>query len=583
MEEPPDPGGSDIDPSCFSLEDVAQEVTISLNKECSSMDTDGSLSQTFQSTNKRKHSSNVRICKHCNKRRRRRNKDSAQIAPRDHECHCVAECNEEIVSQSSTSIPSTIKGFNFDKPILPLNQRVKPTQVSNKTAQTRAQNNIPKNKNVVTNIENITENVITNTDQTPKRPSVARPTYQSSDAAPYLVHIQKQTVSPNDGVTLHPISFGRFLKRNSISGIVNGSLKRIGRNKISLSFSNYQDANLFLENENLQNDGYKVFIPTFSVTRMGIVRGVPSEWSEEEVKDNISVPVGCGQILKVRRLNRKVMTESGPILKATESVVLTFDGQVLPKRIFMCYNALQVDIYIFPTIQCYRCCRFGHVVAECRASMPRCFKCGEGHRGDSCSVEEENVICCLCKGSHVATSKTCLEYSRQKAIKESMAKSCISYADASKIHPPVSKISYADALLASPSVSPSASGAQPEYSPPRQAQSTSYKKTVFLKPRSPPKLNSGYDRAAHSSLIQGHNIPEPCNGCALKTNNNSTEAPNNSVTDVIISLIKSLSQSNLLTPSNAAPLIDAITKISNDGQLRKDNSMELSERYFEKK
>lgn len=72
-------------------------------------------------------------------------------------------------------------------------------------------------------------------------------------------------------------------------------------------------------------------------------------------------------------------------------------------------------------------------------------------------------------------------------------------------------------------------------------------------------------------------MPQSCNGCALKNNSNNHLVNNSSVTDLIIALINSLSQSNILTPTNAAPLIDAITQISTYNGQHKDNSVELSE------
>ncbi|CAF4846756.1 unnamed protein product [Pieris macdunnoughi] len=81
---------------------------------------------------------------------------------------------------------------------------------------------------------------------------------------------------------------------------------------------------------------------------MGIVRGVPCEWDEKDILENIELPQNCGSILKVRRLNRKVYED-----------------------------------------------------------------------------------------------KKCPEYARQKSIKETMARKAISYSEASKANPPVSK-SYAD-------------------------------------------------------------------------------------------------------------------------------------------
>ncbi|XP_028156803.1 uncharacterized protein LOC114366544 isoform X2 [Ostrinia furnacalis] len=247
-------------------------------------------------------------------------------------------------------------------------------------------------------------------DLPPSNPTpIARNLYNESDSAPYVVHVQKIETSPNEGPSMHALSFGKFLKQNSFQCIVNGSVKQIGRNKISISFSNFNHANLFLTHNSLVTKNYKAFIPSFNVTRMGLVRSIPADWSPEEIIENITVPDDCGKIIKVRRLNYKVFVDGAPIWKPSQSIVLTFDGQVLPKRIFMCYNALPVELYIFPTIQCYNCCRFGHTKVQCR-SKARCFKCSQGHAGDTCQTDEIKASCCLCSGFHYATSKSCPEF-----------------------------------------------------------------------------------------------------------------------------------------------------------------------------
>ncbi|XP_028162739.1 uncharacterized protein LOC114354517 [Ostrinia furnacalis] len=277
---------------------------------------------------------------------------------------------------------------------------------------------------------------------------------------------------------------------------------------------------------------------------MGVVRGVPTDWTDDEVKTSISVPIGCGDILKVRRFKRKVTSNGKTEFVPTETVVLTFDGQVLPKRVFLCYNSLPVNLYIFPTIQCFNCCRYGHVKSQCR-STPRCFRCGQGHSGDRCTVEES--VCCLCSGPHCATDRKCPEFDRQKGIKETMAKNCLSYGEALKLHPPITK-SYASVLMSSPPPSPSI-----EYNSNLSNNSNrSYNKTVYLKPKAPPKHGKGYDRVAHSELVKDYNAPQPENGCALN-NHDPNSLFNIPIKDLIIALITSLSKSNLVSlPSNVA-------------------------------
>lgn len=508
MLRPDDPGGGVPQPSYF----------VNITNDESSMDTDTSIDKN----NPRKRlSANRKICKHCNKKRRHHGSSKSNKKPSTNDCHCV---DEEIISKSDT------------KPVV---EPIIPSLATDKSSNT-------------------------------PRPLIGRMEYNNTDVTPFVVHIQKQTVSPDDNATLHPITFGRFLKKNSFNNIINGSLKKIGRNKLSLSFSNHLDANSFIIHSSLASQNYKAFIPSFNVTRMGLVRGVPADWSDDDVMENITVPFGCGNILKVRRIRRKKVDNGQTEFINTESMVLTFDGQVLPKRVYMCYNALPVDTYIFPTIQCYNCCRYGHVKVQCR-SKPRCFKCGEGHSGDTCSMDEDFLSCCLCSGLHYATNRKCPEYERQRSIKISMAKSCISYAEAIKLHPPISK-SYADVLVTPAPHSPSLTNKYNNFSS-HQPVNTSYKKTVFLKPRAPVQLPKGYDQAAHKAIINNSNISSPSNGCALINSDlNTTQM---SVPELITALLKCLSHFQSNSPSNAAPIRNEINNPKTNNGSRKGNPVEL--------
>lgn len=540
MDPPEDPGGT--------VPEVGNVVTISntfsaLNE--ASMDTDSSVLSGRENGGKRKRLSKARTCKHCNKKRRRRYGDRDKLKENDCQCN-DALTNTQIIPESFTK---------------PHSQAYIATSSKNQ-GENEITTFTQKQVNLLDNTLPINSTTSQENNSPPPQPSPARLLYSSSDASPYVVHIQRNQQSPDDSTTLHPVSFGRFLKNNKIYGIVNGSLKRIGRNRLAVSFQNHSEANSFISNSVLETANYKAFVPSFSVTRMGIVRGVPAEWSDEEVKENISVPIGCGPILKIRRLKRKITINGHTELKTTESVVLTFDGQVLPKRIFMCFTSLLVDLYIYPTVQCYNCCRFGHVKVQCR-SQPRCFRCGQGHSGDSCSVIEDDVCCCLCKGFHLATSKKCLEYERQTQIKKTMATSCISYAEASKQHSPISKISYADALLSTSNVPHTASGPQIEKSTSKDNSNISYKKTVFAKPRSPPRHSKGYDVEAHKSITRDYDMPSTSNSNVLNANNDLSNV--STIADLILALIKSLSQSNLIniSPSNVASIFETLAQFTN--------------------
>lgn len=504
----PDPGGLPLG--------VGANVTI--HNE-SSVDTDCSM-QSAKGT-KRRICRPPKICKHCNKRRRKHASKN-----NEHDCQCAHDqadivITDDVTPQQPAVVPPTTLPTTTDD--------------SNKISYRKLFNN--------------------------------------SDVAPFVVHVQRIENSPNDGSTLHPVTFGRFIKTNGIKNIANGSIKRIGRNRVSVGFSNYLDANNFINLNTLTSSKLKAFIPTQSVTRIGIVRGVPAEWSEEEIKDNMNLPIGCGEILKIRRLNYKVSADGNVSWKPTQSVVITFDGQVLPKYVYMYYNALKVELYVFPTIQCHNCCRFGHTRAQCR-SKPRCFKCGNEHTGDTCEADEFSAFCITCSGCHFATNKACPEWSRQKQIKISMAESCVSYLEAAKLHPPVSK-SYADILKAYPSNTLSNNHQIPMRQTPVQSTTTSYKKTIFKKPRLPPTLSVGYNQREHNSFINDYNNTSANqNGSVLNyqasTSVNTNE--NNSVNE-IISLLSKMS-TELQLPSHVAPLINLFLQILHGSS----HSMELPKR-----
>lgn len=519
MNEPPDPGGT--------VPTATNFVTI----ECyeSGMDTDTST-HSLNKISSRKRNHSHKICKHCNKKKRKNIGGQKDIG-----CSCM----EEIVNVTDLNKPITSASNGLFNP-------------APNSSQTSSSLSSP----------------------------VGRRLYNNLDVAPYTVHVQRILSTENDGATLHPITLGKILKQNKINNINNGGIKRLGRNRISISFSNYVDANDFLNNNLLSVNKLKAFIPSFSITRVGIVRGVPTEWSPEEIIENISTPIGCGNILKVRRINYKVMVEGAPIWKPTQSVVLHFDGQILPKRIYICYNALPVDLYIFPTIQCYNCCRFGHTKTQCR-SKSRCFRCGEGHSGETCKVDDDCVQCCLCSGAHMANSKLCPELKRQKDIKLYMAQNCVSYAEASKLHPPVSK-SFAEILL-SPNTNhisrdlPISSNARNLSSPTNNIKT--YKKSVFLKPRTPTKVGKGYDKFGHNNILNDYSVPSPPNGCALlqKENINTTESQGPLISETI-ELLQTLAQSSYYLPPNAAALVDLISQSIPVNNGLQHNPVELPKR-----
>lgn len=121
------------------------------------------------------------------------------------------------------------------------------------------------------------------------------------------------------------------LCKHNIQGIVNDGVKRVGRNRFSVEFNSAAQTNNFLVHPSLTSADYSAVIPSFHVSRMGIIRDISPEWAMQEIIENVTVPLGFDRAIKARRLSRKSFTENNtPIWIPTRSVVLTFSGRCLP-------------------------------------------------------------------------------------------------------------------------------------------------------------------------------------------------------------------------------------------------------------
>lgn len=382
-------------------------------------------------------------------------------------------------------------------------------------------------------------------------------TYSQEDTGPFIVHISRVEPDAAAGTTLRSIKFGQFLHKNRVHGIVRDGVKNVGRNRISVQFKSAAEANSLVSSVILSNNNYKAMIPTYNVTRMGIVRGIPVDWSMDELVESLDLPDNCGIVLKARRLNRK-NTENGTTLwKPTQTVVLTFAGQRLPDRIYSFNSSLIVETYQMPTIQCHNCCRFGHVKSQCR-SQPRCYRCAQNHNGDSCEVLEFAATCLLCSGNHFATSKCCPEQSRQRGIKILMSQESISYIEASA-RLPQAKRPYNE-VVKEPIMSLPLSYSSPSNSQyPIPSMSSSYRKTVTSSPHRRIPIIRGYDRQAHQSLVSTPPSMMP-NGCGL-LQSPPDQIPEDRLLETTVSLLTIvLSKFNDALPSNVRNQLEILFK-----------------------
>lgn len=131
--------------------------------------------------------------------------------------------------------------------------------------------------------------------------------------------------------------------------------------------------------------------------RKGIIFGVPLNIGMEEFKGNLK----GGKIINAQRL--KAVADG--IRKDTETVVIEFQEDEIPKRVMLGVMSYIVREYIPGPVRCFKCQRFGHVATRCREQC-RCARCGGNHEYGKC---EDGVQpkCCNCGGAHSAAFRGC--------------------------------------------------------------------------------------------------------------------------------------------------------------------------------
>ncbi|KAI8431675.1 hypothetical protein MSG28_016154 [Choristoneura fumiferana] len=197
----------------------------------------------------------------------------------------------------------------------------------------------------------------------------------------------------------------------------------------------------------------------------------------------------------------------------------------------------EIDNYKLPTIQCHKCCRFGHVKDQCR-SNPRCAKCAQNHATSDCTVPDSDVTCLYCSGPHTATDNRCPEFSRQKSIKTVMSIENIGYVEAARRFRPV-RTSYADKARQnfSPDFQQTPHSQIVDSQSPPGSPTQSYKKTVYIERRPRPPPSKSYDAQAHQAFTYTPKSSLP-NGCALGYHD--SPVPNDNLAELITKMLINL-------------------------------------------
>lgn len=226
-----------------------------------------------------------------------------------------------------------------------------------------------------------------------------------------------------------PRQFGlaKMLKTENIKNVL--KVKYVNSFKALIQFTDEKSAEVLVQCKTFNENGLKCQRPMEIDRSYGVIHNIDIELSDEEIQQQISSQMA---ILAVKRLKRKNTFDGH--WELCESVRLCFDGPSLPTHIFIYDTRVKVSPYTYPVTQCSRCWRFGHTIRMCPSVKIICPKCTKSHA----NCETTLFKCNNCMGRHMAMSKICPAYHRERRLRELMAEFNCSYKKALTIYVPPS-------------------------------------------------------------------------------------------------------------------------------------------------
>lgn len=130
----------------------------------------------------------------------------------------------------------------------------------------------------------------------------------------------------------------------------------------------------------------------------------------------------------ITHVKRFISRKTGQEVKLN-TFLITFNTPNIPTSIRIGLYNVRVNPYVPNPVRCFKCQKFGHGQGQCKGKII-CFKCSEeGHDGYTC---ENAHKCTNCGEPHMASSKDCPLYIKERKIQAIKVERNISYPEARK-------------------------------------------------------------------------------------------------------------------------------------------------------
>ncbi|XP_063825226.1 uncharacterized protein LOC135074773 [Ostrinia nubilalis] len=211
------------------------------------------------------------------------------------------------------------------------------------------------------------------------------------------------------------MGLARLLKGEGITNIC--KIKYKSSFKTFITFNDRKQAENLLINKKIAEMDIRSQLTDESNLSYGIIRGVDLDMSEKELMEVLSAPCDIISVKRMKRVNYNDKWED------CETVRLGFKSKTIPPSVDAFGCKFDVEKFVFPVTQCSNCWKFGHVKKFCSLNRIICPKCGESHN----NCETMTYKCPNCKGAHMALSKICPFFLKEKEIRYIMSNNNITY------------------------------------------------------------------------------------------------------------------------------------------------------------
>lgn len=250
--------------------------------------------------------------------------------------------------------------------------------------------------------------------------------YNEKDGGPFRVYVELNNADPK--ISINKISVGRMLRKVFGASKHVTEIKNAGKRKVLVYLNSFPAANRLVLNTVVTAHGYKAYIAKHLVSVTGVISGIPTDVSTDEILQDLHSLV---PITDVYRFQRYV---NGAKIPSTR-VSVTFRSNKLPELVKLYDCSIKVEPFYRKAFLCLNCLRYNHKAVNCR-SFRRCHGCGDRHESDNEYKEcTKPRRCIYCKKDHSTTDANCPERQRQNNIKSIMSKKALTFFEAKEYFP----------------------------------------------------------------------------------------------------------------------------------------------------